>query len=300
MKGEIRKSFYTTVSHPFEFERVEAVACNACGGERYRVLGTEHGFAIRECADCGLVYVSPQPVREELARFYDNMYLEDPETLQAQAPGYVESHLRRIVRRRKPEGGRLLEIGCGYGGFLARMADLPWELHGIEMSRRAAEEARRRVPRADIACTGIEEATFPVGHFDCIVSVAVLEHMKDPRATLRRQAEWLAPGGLLLVQVPHVAPFYRLKQWLPFMPIHFEAPRHLFDFSPRTLPRYLEEAGCRDVRVEIARPYASPSRTGLALIWAVKLPGLALYHATGGRYIYPFAAAIVAHGMKGQ
>src|SRR5690606_35194656 len=96
VKGEIRKSFYTTVSHPFEFERVEAVACNACGGERYRVLGTEHGFAIRECADCGLVYVSPQPVREELARFYDNMYLEDPETLQAQAPGYVESHLRRI------------------------------------------------------------------------------------------------------------------------------------------------------------------------------------------------------------
>jgi SAM-dependent methyltransferase len=248
--------------------------------------------------DCGLVYVSPQPVRDELARFYEAMYGDETGSESLVAPGFVEAHLRAIVQDHRPRGGRLLEIGCGRGRFLERMAQLPWELHGIELSPTAAQEARRRVPSATVECRGLDDATFPSETFDCIVMIAVLEHVKDPAAVLQRVVTWLAPGGLLIVQVPYVAPYFRLKRWFPWLPIFFEAPRHLFDFSPVTLSRYFEKAGFKAVRFEIARPYSSPTRIGLALIWGVKLFALAVYHLSGQRCIFPFSAAIVALGVK--
>jgi hypothetical protein len=103
---------------------------------------------------------------------------------------------------------------------------------------------------------------------------------------------------LLLIQVPYIGPYLKLKRYLPWLPIHFEAPRHLYDFSPRVLAEYFCRSGLLGLRAEIARPYASPTRFGAALIWCVKGSGLFLYYLTGGRYIHPFCSAIALHGVK--
>ncbi len=296
---EVKRSFYTTVNHPFEIDRVEEVACNLCERDRYRVTGIELDFEIRTCLNCGLVYVSPQPCADELPVFYAGMYADrEVETVNARSLGHVERHLRSIVSRRRPEGGRLLDIGCGYGRFLGSLVDLPWSLTGTEISETAIAHVGETVPSATIHHGLIEDVEFEDGSFDAITLIAVLEHVKDPKATIARIAQWLAPGGLLLIQVPYIAPFIRVKRVLPFLPIHFEAPRHLYDFSPRTLPRYLKEAGFDDNRADIARPYSSVGPLGELLIWGVKAPGLALNALTGGRYIYPFASAIAVHGIK--
>lgn len=296
---KVKRSFFTTLEHVLSVEHVEHVNCNLCGGGRYRVLGNELGFDIRVCHDCGLFYVDPQPTREELPRLYEAMYAGEAEQ---EAPtrslGYVERHLRALLVRRRPEGGRLLEVGCGYGSFLKEIEDLPWQLSAIELSERAVHYARSRLPRAVIQQTGIEEAAFPAESQDCVVLIAVLEHAKDPRRVLERVTRWLAPGGLVVVQVPYPGPWARLKRIVPFLPVSFEAPRHLFGFSPKTLRRYLAEAGYAAVDMEIARPYSSPNAFAAGLIWGVKLPGLALWHLTGRRYIYPFASAIVACARK--
>jgi SAM-dependent methyltransferase len=296
---EVKKSFYTTVDHRFEIGNLEDVACNLCGCGRYRLTATELDFEIRTCSECGLVYVSPQPCADELPAFYAGMYADrETETVAARSLGHVERHLRSIVNRRHPKGGRLLDIGCGYGRFLGSLADSNWELTGTEISETAIAHVAGSVPSATVHRGLIEDVDFGAGSFDAITMIAVLEHVKDPKATLVRVAQWLAPGGLLLVQVPYIAPFIRMKRVLPFVPIHFEAPRHLYDFSPRTLPRYFRETGLADVRVDIARPYSSVGKLGELLIWGVKAPGLLLHALTGGRYIYPFASAIVVHGVK--
>lgn len=296
---EVKKSFYTTVNHPFEIGRVEDVACNLCGSDRYRVTAIELDFEIRTCRDCGLVYVSPQPCGEELPAFYAGMYADrEAETVATRSLGYVERHLRSIVQTRKPAGGRLLDIGCGYGRFLSSFTDLPWELTGTEISETAIAHVGETVPSATIHHGLIEDVEFDDASFDAITMVAVLEHVKDPKATISRIVRWLAPGGVLLVQVPYIAPFIRAKGVLPFLPIHFEAPRHLYDFSPRTLPRYFSDAGLIDTKTDIGRPFSSVGPIGELLIWGVKAPGLVLHALTGGRYVYPFASAIVVHGIK--
>ncbi len=60
MSQEVKKSFHTTVDHPFEINNTEEVDCNFCGGKEYTSIGTELDYGIRQCAKCKLVgYVLP-------------------------------------------------------------------------------------------------------------------------------------------------------------------------------------------------------------------------------------------------
>ncbi len=297
---EIKDSFFHRFKQPLEEMRLEPVFCNLCGSEHYKLLGKEYVFEIRECGSCGLVYVSPQPCLEDLPKFYEDMFASDTErSYEAyDARRAVMNHLRRIVVRRGLRQPRLLEAGCGYGLFLQHVNSVASSLTGTEVSAPTAESARQRNPQAHIVTGTLEAIDFPTASFDCIVLIAVFEHLKDPKSILEKLHGWLAPGGLIILQVPYVQTFIRLKRWIPSLPISFEAPRHLFDYSPKTLPRYLEECGFQSCQVEISRPYYSDFSLHSFLIWAVKSPGLLLHWLTCGRYVFPFACGIVAHALK--
>ncbi len=300
MTQEVKKSFYTTVDHPFDIKNVEDVVCDFCGSEAFQLIGKELDYDIRQCDKCRLVYINPQPTADEIPGFYDNMYLDDsPDEVAARGLGYTEKQLRRIVRRRKPDGGKLLDIGCGFGAVLAEMAKFSeWTLEGVEIGDNAINYARKRVPSARIHDGTVDDVDFEPGTFDCIMMITVLEHVKNPTAVLERITKWLAPGGMLVIQTPHVEPFIKLQQHVPQVPIYFEAPRHLFDFSPRTLAMYFERSGCKDMKIDIAVPYACGSFASEAIIWGIKSVGYALHRLTFGRYILPYSGGLVAHGIK--
>ncbi len=293
----IKRSFYTSFDHKVILERCEPVDCDFCGSSERTPIIVENDFNVVTCARCGLVYVTPQPIAEDLPAFYENMYSGQSEEDEAASTlGFVERHLTRLIQRERPAGGDFLEIGCGYGKFLRAMQPLPWRLTGLEISQTAIDKARTFAPNAAIIQGEVYTAEFEPASFDCITLIAVFEHLKQPRLAIERMLKWLRPGGLLIIQVPYAAPYVRLKRYLPWLPIYFEAPRHLFDFSPNVLRSYYRAAGLEEVQVEIARPYTSPSKIGTWLIWGIKIPGLVLYALTGRRYIYPFAAASVAYG----
>lgn len=300
MTQQVKQSFYTTVEHPFSIEHTEEVACDFCGDAEFSLLGHELDYAIRRCVSCRLVYINPQPTAEEIPALYEGMYRDDsPEEVAARGLGYTEKQLAGIIRKRLPLGGSLLDIGCGFGAVLEHMARYPeWSLQGIEIDPRAAQYAQQRVPSASILAGSVDSLDFAPESLECILLVTVLEHVKHPRAMLARVMTWLKPGGVLLVQTPHVEPFIRLKRWVPKVPIYFEAPRHLFDFSPNSLRMYMEDAGCHDTQLDIAVPYACGSRLSEAMIWAVKLTGVALQGASLGRYIWPYSGGLIAHGIK--
>jgi len=299
MKANVKRSFYTTVDHPFEITKTEEVWCNFCDEKSFELLGTELEFEIRSCKACKSVYISPQMTSDELSYFYDNMYLDDsPEEIKARGLGYTEKQMHKLITTRKPDGGRFLDVGCGFGAVLEGMDGCGWELHGLESGKNAIDVARQRVPSATIHEGFIENAEFEDGSFDCITIIAVLEHVKDPKAVLQTLMKWLAPGGLLIVQVPHVEFFIRWKKYVPQIPIVFEAPRHLFDFSPRTLRNYFKQTGCKDIELTIALPYASDSKLVETMIWGTKIVSIALHKITFGKYIAPISGGLIAHGIK--
>jgi 2-polyprenyl-3-methyl-5-hydroxy-6-metoxy-1,4-benzoquinol methylase len=74
-----------------------------------------------------------------------------------------------------------------------------------------------------------------------VTAFHVLEHVPDPVAAARRMLDWLAPGGLLIVEVPNAGGLgARLfgGAWAGL-----ELPRHLSHFTPATLEAVIAKAG---------------------------------------------------------
>jgi cyclopropane-fatty-acyl-phospholipid synthase len=109
--------------------------------------------------------------------------------------------------RLKP-GDRILDIGCGWGGFALYAAQTHGALvHGITLSRRQAEVANQRITAAGLSrrCR-IEVRDFRDVHgermYDKIVSIGMVEHVGKHRlASYYQQAlQLLEPGGAFLNQ----------------------------------------------------------------------------------------------------
>lgn len=298
---KVKQSIYTTFSHYFEFRGLEQVSCLFCHSENRRLISKEDVFSVCECLDCGLVYVNPQPSDDDIQRFYDAMYETQPQTFpKERSSRYVEKHIARTLQQLMPQGGDLLEIGCGFGFLLERLANTRWRCSAIEPATLAVEHVRENLPFVNIKRGDIYSVEIAPESQDCVVAIAVLEHLKDPRRALQKMLSCLRPGGILVVQVPYVSPYLKMKKVLPFIPIYMEAPRHLIDFSPGTLRLFFEELGICDIGCDVARPYCTPDLALEVVTWAVKIPAILLHKLTYGRWIYPFAGAFVMWGRKSR
>ena len=92
--------------------------------------------------------------------------------------------------------GRVLDVGCGIGDFLATH---PGSI-GVDINPLLVEWCRRRGLHAEVMVNG--RIPFPDGRFDSAVLDNVLEHVADPRMLLAEVRRVLAPNGRLLVGVP--------------------------------------------------------------------------------------------------
>jgi len=101
-------------------------------------------------------------------------------------------------------GTRLLDAGCGTGGFLRFAIDAgsPGRVCGVDIAGDAINFARRRVPEAELQVAPVWELPFEDGAFDLVVMNDVLQHVAEPSIgpTLRELRRVMAPGGALLVR----------------------------------------------------------------------------------------------------
>lgn len=117
-----------------------------------------------------------------------------------QNPAHKLNHYHRMLASALPEGGRLLDIGCAFGRFLAS-CDTRWQTHGFDPGLQAASLARQYAPNARI-CVGSATALPFAGPFDAITAFDVIEHVPDLDAVKREVLSALRPGGVFLFVVP--------------------------------------------------------------------------------------------------
>ncbi|MEI8196056.1 MAG: class I SAM-dependent methyltransferase, partial [Phycisphaerae bacterium] len=104
-----------------------------------------------------------------------------------------------------PTGARVLDVGCGTGALSCLFRDhRQARIVGIEPNEIRAENARSRGLEV---YTGVLESGLrgQLGDFDIAVFADVLEHVADPFELLSRAADFLKPGGQVLISVPNVA-----------------------------------------------------------------------------------------------
>ncbi len=127
-----------------------------------------------------------------------------------QAANGLPSHPRRqatsaLLAGLQP-GSSVLELGCGSGVPVA--AEIVGRGHGyvgIDISPRQIELARRFVPNGDFRCGDIVEQSFEAEIFDAVVAFYVITHVPRERwrGLFAHVSQWLRPGGVLVLNVPH-------------------------------------------------------------------------------------------------
>lgn len=242
---------------------MEEVTCALCGADDARevVLAPDiqmHRMDVSSrivrCRRCGFVYQNPRPTAEELVEHYPDDYeLYSAPVLRGGnarllnlAYGYGMRKRTAFVTRAMA-GGRLLDVGCGAGIFLDAMQRLPgWQVEGLELKESVAEAVSKRLNIPVFGGT-LEGASYPAESFDAVTMFDVLEHVLDVNATLKEVARILRPGGVFVARVPNWSSFDRSlfdSAWAGY-----DAPRHIYVFSQRTLTALLEKQGLQPTDV---------------------------------------------------
>lgn len=116
----------------------------------------------------------------------------------------VTTFLDDVVRELDPEqrsGLRLLDVGCGAGGFLETLRRFG-NAFGVDPSPAAIEFARSK-SAADVRRGSLpDDLPFAGAEFDVITLLDVLEHVDEDERALRTLAGLLRPGGYLIITVP--------------------------------------------------------------------------------------------------
>jgi 2-polyprenyl-3-methyl-5-hydroxy-6-metoxy-1,4-benzoquinol methylase len=244
--------------------KLDPVICALCGGADLDLVFTVPSlrlraqnlyFDIRKCRRCGLALLSPRPTADVMAALYQPQHYSAPHhDLVRRLEKLILRERVTFVRKYTNQTSRLLDIGCGNGGFLTAMAEAGHDVHGLEPYQDALAGTPKEL-RSRIRCEPFESANYPEGSFDIITLWHVLEHLERPTETLRSIRKFLKPGGILILEVPNFAS--REAGWLGPYWYNLDAPYHFWHFTPETLRAAIEQTGFQSpvcVTSAITRP----------------------------------------------
>ena len=263
-------------------------SCHLCRGREFRPFICEGEWEYVRCLECGLIFLQPQPSIQYLQDHYQDYLPADPQGAAnwRRLMGQVFAKSAELIEETIPVSGRLLDVGCGYGFFLEAMASRGWRVEGIEISATGLSYAREKLG-LEVADKPLPRPDWPDGCFDVITLFYVIEHLQDPRVVLEEAWRLLRPGGVLLLRWPHTAPIVRLlRPWAEGLKL-YQAPSHLFDFSPSTIYKILEQSGFVEIRTTVCG-WTRPNSKGARLAaWLFGNLGEKLVRLSGGHLLLP-------------
>jgi len=149
--------------------------------------------------------------------------------------------------------GSIIEIGCGYGFFLA-LAQQHYRARGFDIASDAVTYARERLG-VDASNQDFLEAEIPDQSVDIVVMWDTIEHLPRPDLVVKKVGRILKPGGVLALttgDIESITARLRGKSWRMIHP-----PTHLHYFSRKTIRRLLTSEGLKPITIK----YVAMSRS---------------------------------------
>ncbi|MEQ1634207.1 MAG: class I SAM-dependent methyltransferase [Planctomycetota bacterium] len=214
---------------------------------------TEKRFDVARCAACGSRFLANIPPLGELAAYYPSDYWIGPsdQTSHKQAQGGLLEAYRRFVlrdhvrfvggalaaQRARGQSIRMVDVGCGDGSLLEAVGEK--SSMGMDLSLAALRATRAR---GFAAVRGtLSECPLTEGSFSMVTAFHFLEHVHPIEPILASMRKLLAPGGEIIVQVPNARSWQAKllgRRWAGY-----DVPRHLINYTDRTLPEVLSRNG---------------------------------------------------------
>jgi len=224
------------------------VACDLCGADTEELLFEKDTFRHVRCCQCGLVYVTPR-LKDSIGQqesFYDRLANYSDEFERISSRDYMGWRKKRLLAeaasyKKYDRTGRILDIGCGFGGFLKAAFERGWKYpEGIEIAPQPASYVQSFFP---VKTTSIEEDPYEKNFFDVVRLNNVIEHLPSPKKLVTSVHDILRLGGLFSISTTNFDSFSVAicgSNWQ-----YIGGDNHIYLFTRRTLIRLLEDIGFR-------------------------------------------------------
>jgi SAM-dependent methyltransferase len=246
-RGEITGFFYDDDGKPKINLCIQREICPVCGSSNLNRAPVYAGWPMNECGDCFGHFVELMPKDSALADFFDFSVGErDFVTNVLHKKAHARNHMvtaPRVIAINEicPQGGRILDVGCGAGDFLASLDKSVWESTGVDLSETAVQISAERGVDHTIRGTVFDIALSE--SFDCITFFGVLCRLDNHLNVFRHSAKLLKPGGrIVIADINHNSWFSRLvgQSTSKLVP-----PLHPILMSFQSLETSLSNAGLR-------------------------------------------------------
>lgn len=214
--------------------------CPACGGNgpfepvetwHDRVGGKDYG--LHRCEGCGVTFSEPRvPVG---ADWYEKAA---PLRGKEYKPGPEKDFRFALFLSEPLEKGRVLDVGCGDGGFLFLARSAGWASVGFDYDSRMTAAARAKGEKAVSDDFDHFISTLKPGEFDAMTLFDVLEHTPEPARLLESIKPALRAGGHLAITLPNANRPILLRR-----EEHDYPPHHFTRWTPEAMRVFLEQRG---------------------------------------------------------
>lgn len=241
-------------------EPLVEIPCDLCGKQADHAYGipadaqrpdAEGKWDLRWCENCSYGFLWPRPEAREVPEFYaiQDYYTHSPDGGWAPIPKSLLDRARIHLAWRRDRGvpmdheglranfgqeaPTLCEIGCGSGADLEAFARVGFVPLGVDPDAAARSAASERNQHAVDGTLEDLPPELAERQFDLVLLSHVLEHGLDIHKAIAGLRNLIAPGGLLVVEVPNHSSlgYQRAKASWAFT----DAPRHLNFFTPESL-----------------------------------------------------------------
>jgi 2-polyprenyl-3-methyl-5-hydroxy-6-metoxy-1,4-benzoquinol methylase len=185
------------------------------------------------CGSCELHFWHPREMPD--ARWYERVY----SGRNAKILPLEKGHKYFLADPAAPRGGKLLDVGCGTGNFLAAARNAGYDVSGTELDKDAARFAKDQIGLPHIFPLAILDFVqqHPGKTFDVVTFFEVLEHQATPTAFLEGVRCCVRSRGYIALSVPN------RERWLTAPDVLDYPPNHFLRWNVKALKSFLSAHG---------------------------------------------------------
>ncbi len=237
--------------------------CPVCGSDSRKLLfqqsfraldriGLLNGYEVVVCQDCGMTYANHIPAQSAFDDYYVGLSKYAYEHHAGKESPEDSCRLRQVanvIRSFVPSHDtRILEVGCATGRLLGFLKEFGYKnVFGLDPAPDCAKLARD-LYGVEVFTGSIFNAPVEEHSYEFVISLQVLEHIRELDQALAALRRLISADGLLYVDVPDATKYVPERE-APFQEFSTE---HINFFSPTALQHLMEGASFRTIEAKSA------------------------------------------------